>query len=132
MRHPLKPLRGASAGMKIKIRELDVEVTGTLRAHAESRIRLALARFADRVGEVVVRFSDNSAKPYGEGTRCEIDVGLSPRRVRAADEDADVFAAVDRAAARVARSVARALEQERELAELSAGGAGVPRGWRAS
>jgi ribosomal subunit interface protein len=123
-----QPTRQTGTTMKIKFRELNVDVGGALRAHAQTRIALVLARFADRIAEVVVRFSEESDKRPGQGGRCEIEVGLSPRRVRAADDDTDLFAAVERAAARVARSVARALEQERELADLAANGGLSPRG----
>jgi len=128
MRNATRPVGARAGGMKIKIRELDGDVGREVRAHAQTRIALALARFADRIGEVLVRFSDESERQPSQGKRCEIEVVLSPRRVHAADDDADLFAAVERAAARVARSVARALEQERELAERAAGGALSPRG----
>lgn len=49
---------------------------------------------------------------------CRIDVGLRLfGSVRVEDTDADLFAAVDHAADRVSRSVAHALERERERDE---------------
>jgi ribosome-associated translation inhibitor RaiA len=51
--------------------------------------------------------------------RCQIYVGLHPRSVQVEDNDLDLFVAVDHATDRVSRSVARALERERELDEGS-------------
>ena len=45
--------------------------------------------------------------------RCQIEVGLRQRSVRVEDMNADLFTAVDHAADRVSRSVARALERQR-------------------
>jgi ribosomal subunit interface protein len=95
--------------MKIQIRERDVEVTARLRAHVERRLGLALGRFGDKVQLVTVRFS-RAHEPGNAVKRCQIDVGLRPRLLRAGDTDADLFAAVDHASDRVSRSVARALD----------------------
>ena len=43
--------------IKIQIRKTNVEISEVLRIHVERRLGLALARFADRIGRVVVRFS---------------------------------------------------------------------------
>jgi len=101
--------------MKIQIRSRNVEVTPVLRAHVECRLGFALGRFGEQIGRVTVRFSDTNGHWGGSAKRCQIDVGLRPRSVRVEDTDADLFAAVDHASDRVSRSVARALEQEREL-----------------
>ena len=53
----------------------------------------------------------------GVDKRCQIDVDLLPARaVRAEDTDAELFAAVARAADRTARSIARTIEQEHGFA----------------
>ena len=103
--------------MKIQIRERNAEVTEVLRAHVERRLGIALGRFGERVGHVIVRFSDTNGHQDGANKRCQIDVSLRPRSVRVEDTDADLFAAVDHAADRVSRSVARALERELERDE---------------
>jgi putative sigma-54 modulation protein len=105
--------------MKIHIRKRNVEVTKILRAHVESRLGLALGRFGERIGRVIVRFSDTDGHRSGLDKRCQIDVGLRPRSVRVEDMDVDLFVAVDNATDRVSRSVARALEREREWDEGS-------------
>ncbi len=103
--------------MRVDIRQRDVPVTEVLRAHVERRLGLALGRFGDRIGRVTVRLSDASDRAGDQVMRCQIDVSLRPRNVRAGDTDADLFAAVDHASDRVARSVARILELEGEQGE---------------
>ena len=100
--------------MQIRIRDDDVEVTDALRVHVERRLGIALGRFGDRIGRVMVRLSSAGVNAGGRVKRCQIDVGLRPIKVQAGDVDADVFAAVDHASDRVSRSVARVLQLERE------------------
>ena len=94
--------------MKIQIRKCDVDVTDVLRVHVERRLGLALARFADRIGRVIVRFSHADDDASGGHKRCQIEVGLRPRRLDVEDTDVDLFAAVNHATDRASRSVARA------------------------
>jgi ribosomal subunit interface protein len=107
--------------MKIQIRERNVVVTEILRAHVESRLGLALGRFGERIGRVIVRFSHSDGQRSGLDKRCQIDVGLRPRSVRVEDMDIDLFVAVDHATDRASRSIARALERERVWDEGSSG-----------
>jgi len=100
--------------MQIRIREHDVVVTEALRVHVERRLGIALGRFGDRIGRVMVRLSSAGIDAGGAVNRCQIDVGLRPVNVRAGDTDTDLFAAVDHASDRVSRSVARLLQLERE------------------
>ncbi len=105
--------------MKIHIRKRNVEVTKILRAHVVSRLGFALGRFGERIGRVIVRFSDTDGRRSALDKRCQIDVGLRQRSVRVEDMDVDLFVAVDNATDRVSRSVARALERQREWDEGS-------------
>jgi ribosomal subunit interface protein len=97
--------------MKIQFSERNVEVTETLRAHVAGRLGLALGRFAQRIERVVVHFSNEDGARAARETRCQLGVSLRPRVVKAEDRDPDLFVAVDRATDRLARSVARALEE---------------------
>jgi len=99
--------------MKIQFPKCDVDVTAVLRDHVERRLGLALARFADQIGRVTVRFSHADGDPSGAHMRCRIEVGLRPQRLDVEDTDADLFAAVNHATERASRSVARAFEQGR-------------------
>ena len=98
--------------MNIQIRERNVDVSEVLRSHVVRRLGFALSRFGERIGRVTVRFSDGG-NGGGVDKRCQINVGLRPKSVRVEDTDIDLFVAVDNAANRVSRSVARALERER-------------------
>ncbi len=99
--------------MKIRIRGRTVEITEVLRARAERRMGFALSRFGERIASVLLRFSDTNGHGSG-GKRCRIDVGLKPTSVQVEHIDANLFVALDGAADRASRAVARALERERE------------------
>ena len=101
--------------MKINIRGGNIELTEVLRTRVERRLGFALGRFGERIGRVLLRFSDTNGDDVDK--RCQIDVGLRPRSVRVEHTDADLFVALDRASDRASRSVARALEREREWEE---------------
>jgi putative sigma-54 modulation protein len=100
--------------MKIHIRERDNVMTEKLRAHVLRRLGFALSRFGEEVVSVIVRVSKSNGRLGGVNTRCQIDVGLA-RSVKATATDGDALVAVDRAAANAGRSVARALDREREM-----------------
>ena len=100
--------------MRVQIRSHNFEVTAELRTHIERRLGFALGRFGERVGLVIVHVSDDGDPPLAAAKRCRIEVALRPRHVVAEDLDTDPLAAVNHAAHRVSRSVARALELERE------------------
>jgi ribosomal subunit interface protein len=103
--------------IKVQVRKRDIEMTDVLRTHVERRLRLALSRFADRIGRVIVRLSQAAGDRSGSYKRCQIEVGLRSRQVQVEDIDGDLFAAVNHATDRVSRSVARALEREATTAE---------------
>jgi ribosomal subunit interface protein len=92
-----------------------VEVTEVLHAQVERRLGFVLGRFGARIGRVVVRFSDTNGHRGGRDKRCQIDVVLrSSGHVRSEDTDADLLVAVNCAADRMARTITRVLERERE------------------
>ena len=68
--------------MKIHIRKSEVDVTDVIRVHVERRLGLALARFADQIGRVIVRFSNADGDADGAHKRCRIEVGLRPEDLR--------------------------------------------------
>jgi len=104
---------GERTTMKIQISKSEVEVTDVLRVHVQRRLELALARFADLIGSVIVRFSLAAGDASGGHKRCRIEVGLHPRRLDVEDTDVDMFAAVNHASDRAARSLARTLDPGR-------------------
>ena len=96
--------------MKLQIRSRDVEVTEELRGHVERRVGFALGRFGMHIGLVIVRLSRGGVTLDGSATCCRIDVALRPRHVDTEDVDTDLLTAVDHAAHRVSRTVARILD----------------------
>ena len=100
--------------MRIHIRERGNVMTPRLRAHVLRRLGFALSRFGEKVVSVLVRISKSNGHAGGIDTQCQIDVGLA-RSVKATATDGDARVAVDRAAASAGRSVARALERERDM-----------------
>ena len=98
--------------MKIQIRKRRVEVSDALRAYVERRLGFALGRFGERLGSVTVRFSDVNGDRGGVDKRCQIDVDLRPLgSVQAAVTETGPFAAADRAAGLVSRSVVKAIKR---------------------
>jgi hypothetical protein len=96
--------------MKIQIRLRGIKLTKVARRKLESRIGLGLAGFGDRIDRIVLRLSDDKAQPGF--TCCQLGVNLLLSRVTVDHSDTDVFAAVDHATNRVARTVGRAIERQ--------------------
>ena len=99
---------------------MQIEVRGVaggwgLQEQVERRLRFALGRFAHWVRGVMVRFVDVNGPRGGVDTRCRVEVRGGHRRAIVVETtDTSVLAAVDDAADRVARSVARAVERGRD------------------
>ena len=81
---------------------------------AQQRLRCALDRFASRVRSLTVRLSDVNGPRGGRDQRCAIAVRLAgPKRLIVVEDlDAELPAAIARAAERAARAVARAVRIE--------------------
>ena len=108
--------------MVIEIRERNVHATLALRAHVRRRLGFALRDFDVELDHVIVWFSPTTGHPAGVETRCEIDVCLhSAGDIRALGVDGDPFVALDRAAARVSRSSARAVERHSRVWQRATG-----------
>lgn len=98
--------------MNIQIRGIGIPPTEALATHIERRIAFALSRFSAQIERVVVRFSDLNGPRGGSDKVCRVGFtvkGLGPDAVEA--RDADLYLAVDQAAAKASRRVARMLEQ---------------------
>lgn len=98
--------------MNIQIRGIGIPPTEALTAHIERRIAFSLSRFSAQIERVVVRFSDLNGPRGGADKVCRMGFtlkGLGPESVEA--RDADLYLAVDQAAVKAGRRVARMLEQ---------------------
>jgi ribosome-associated translation inhibitor RaiA len=83
------------------------------KAKAQLQVELALGRFGEEVQTVVLRFSKGAQGGGQETQRCQFIVDIKPRRIRVEHTDADLTIAMERAADKAARSIARALDEER-------------------
>jgi putative sigma-54 modulation protein len=99
--------------LRLSVQNAGGAVEAKLRAHIERRLSFALSSFGERIGQVVVRLSHPKPAQGDPLEQCEIEVRLRPRDLTVADTGADLFVAVENAAERLGRSVARAIERER-------------------
>ncbi len=100
--------------MHLEIRAGNVELADAMRLHLERRLRFALGRFDDRIRKVTVRLKDLNGPKGGTDQQCRISLDLIPKGKLILDEQsADVVVAMDRAADRVGRAVARRMHRNR-------------------
>lgn len=101
--------------MKIAIHASRFKLSAALQAHTLDRLRLALVHVRHRVRSVTVRLSDLNGPRGGIDKQCGVHVSINGvGDVVAAERDADLYAAIVRAAARIGRSVERRLAQRRQ------------------
>jgi ribosomal subunit interface protein len=94
--------------MKIQIQLRDLKLTKAQQATVERRLDLILASYGERIDRLKVSLAA-SEDGYSE---VEIEVRMKARLVRAEHSDTNVLVALDHAAQRAARSVARAIARE--------------------
>jgi ribosomal subunit interface protein len=100
--------------MHIEIRGQNLSITPALGAYAERRFQVALGRFGRRVPHVLVRLFDENGIKGGIDKHCRVEVNIPRSRGLMVDEQqADMYAAIDFAADRAARAVARELGRRR-------------------
>ncbi len=101
--------------MQILIQARGFTLTTGLREHIERRIRFALDWANYHVHKVSVRLSDINGPRGGEDKRCHIQVAIpGGADVVIEDTEADLYVAIDRAADRAGRTLARRVERQRE------------------
>jgi ribosomal subunit interface protein len=100
--------------MQIDIQARDFSLTQSLRSHVERRLGFALGPRYDRISRILVRLSDINGPRGGRDKRCRLHL-VMPGRANVVIEDtrADLYAAIDCAADRAARTVARKLARLR-------------------
>jgi len=100
--------------MELTIKSQGLDLSDSLRAYAERRLRFSLGGFGPQLDGVELRLADVNGPRGGVDKRCAIKVMLRRCGVvfaRAAGEDA--YSTVDRAAARIRSAVVRALSRRR-------------------
>ena len=100
--------------MHLKLRMNHAHIEQLLRNHIDRRLRFALGRFGDRVGNVAVTLSGPEGRA-GE-SRCRIRIEIVPRGTFAVEERGhDLLATIDRAAGRVGRLFGREVGRVRDM-----------------
>ncbi len=100
--------------MQIAIQSNGFDLTEGLRVHVERRIRFAFDWANCHVSKVAVRLSDLNGPRGGEDKRCLIQVAVpGAPDVVIEDTQTDIYVAIDRAADRAGRSLARRMERQR-------------------
>lgn len=99
--------------VNVRVEGLDDE-RGAIRAHAAARVAAALRRFGRDIGDVLVRIVDENGARGGIDTRCRVVVTGSRIGVAMVEARAgSARVAVDGAAPRLSRLVARQLDRVR-------------------
>jgi ribosomal subunit interface protein len=106
--------------MQIDVRSRGFRVSAGISAHLERRLGFALDRFGDRIARIAVRLGDENGPRGGEDKSCRLTIELrGSGTVRVNVVDRDLYAAIDRAAHRAQRALARLVERDRTtLVEL--------------
>ncbi len=94
--------------MELSIRGLNFDLTDAILAHVRQRLAHGLSHYAPRVQGVTVRVSDVNGPRGGSDKRCHLEVTVAGIGRLCVDEvHADLYRAVDRAAARLRQQLAR-------------------------
>jgi len=104
-------MRAGRLSMRILIR-LTSDTPPDIAERVRRRLEFALGRFSSRVRSLSVRLTDVNGPRGGRDKQCQLDVRLlRPRRVIIIEDvDAEVEAAISRAADRATRAIARAVD----------------------
>lgn len=101
--------------MLIEIQAQNFLLTHTLRSHIQRRMDFALSTRYEHIQRILVHLSDINGPRGGADKCCQIRVIL-PRipPVVIKDTESDLYEAINRAADRASRTVARKLARERD------------------
>jgi len=106
--------------MRINIRAQGFELTDSLRERTEQRLRFALGWADDRLRQISVRLSDENGPRGGKDKCCRIQITFpGAPSVVIEDTETDLYVAIDRASARIGRSVARRLDRQHDSRQHS-------------
>jgi putative sigma-54 modulation protein len=113
-------LRGASTDeeppMNLEVRARGLNLTEAHRAQAVRRMLFALGRFERQVEGVILRMDDVNGPRRGSDKRFQISARLlRGETVRIEGRHEDVYGAINQAADRLGRAVARVLARRRDL-----------------
>lgn len=102
--------------MKLDIRGLNFDLTDSILEHVRLRLGAALVHVAPHILTVKVRVNDLNGPRGGLDKRCHFEVRLDGHGTVVVEQiDADLYAAIDRAAARLRQTLRRRLERSKEM-----------------
>jgi ribosomal subunit interface protein len=103
--------------MQMDIQSQGFSLTDGIRDYVMKRLAYALAHGDAVITRIIVRLSDINGPRGGDDKRCLIEVRLkAASAVVIEDTEADLYVAIDRAAERAGRTLARRLARQREFA----------------
>jgi putative sigma-54 modulation protein len=103
--------------MRVAIQSSGFAMTNALRLSTEHRLATALGWARGHMRKLAVWLSDVNGPRGGIDKRCKIQVQLdNGREVIIEEREADLYAAIDRAAERADRAIVRQVERTREFA----------------
>jgi ribosomal subunit interface protein len=106
--------------MQLDIQARNFPLTSALRGHVERRLGFALSTRDDHILRITVRLSDINGPRGGADKCCHIQVVLPHLPdVVIEDTEANLYAAIDRAADRAGRTVGRRLARHRDKGRSS-------------
>ena len=101
--------------MQVDIQARDFSLTEALRSHIGRRLGFALSNKDEFIQHVIVRLSDINGPRGGADKCCHIQVVLPKLSdVVIEDTESDLYVAIDRAADRAGRTVARRVARQRD------------------
>lgn len=102
--------------MRVAIQSSGFEMTQALRSYTEHRLATALGWARRHTRKLAVWLSDVNGPRGGIDKRCKIQVQLdSGQQVIIEEREADLYAAIDRAAERADRAIVRQVERARQF-----------------
>ncbi|WP_455367128.1 HPF/RaiA family ribosome-associated protein [Kaarinaea lacus] len=106
--------------MQIEIQARNFPLTHAIRGHVKRRLGFALSSRYDQIDRIQVRLSDINGPRGGKDKCCHIQVILPQLAdVVIEDTESNLYVAIDRAADRASRTVARRLTRQRDKAMRS-------------
>jgi ribosome hibernation promoting factor len=100
--------------MNLELHFRNSDFAEALETYLERRLQFALGPFAGQVGLVTVRLADSEGRRGRPQKQCEITAETAASgKVVAAENNADLYVAVDRAVRRLVRQLQRTIDRER-------------------
>jgi len=101
--------------MQIEIQARSFTLTEALREQIKRRLGFALSTYDEQIQRIMVRLSDINGPRGGDDKQCHMQILLRQLPdVIIEDTEADMYVAIDRAADRAGRTVARRLSRQRD------------------